>query len=172
MPKTFSSSTMVLSEETRERVEKLKGLGFIQVHWFEFVENIISNIKVLRDMMANTEGEYFVEDDKNINFEKIYSETNKSHTGVRFPCNFCVFKATTKGSLKTHIQSVQERIKYSCNQCDHQATRQGDLKTHIQSVHEKIKYSCNQCDHQATTQGNLKKHIQSIHVKIKYSCNQ
>ena len=50
---------------------------------------------------------------------------------------------------------------------DHQATRLESLKTHIQSVHEKIKYSCNQCDHQATTQSNLKKHIQSMHDKIR-----
>ena len=51
-------------------------------------------------------------------------------------------------------------------QCDYEATTQGSLKTHIQSVHEKIKYPCNQCGYQATQKGSLKRHIQSVHEKI------
>ena len=87
---------------------------FIQVRWFEFVKNIFSNIEVLTYMMANTEEEFFEEDDKtNINFENFNSESNKSHTGVKYPCNFCVYKATTKRSLKRHIQSIHEKIKFS-----------------------------------------------------------
>ena len=47
--------------------------------------------------------------------------------------------------------SSTKGVKFSCDQCDYKATRKGSLKTHIQSVHEKVRYSCNQCDHQAST---------------------
>ena len=78
-----------------------------------------------------------------------------------------IYQSATLRSLKTHIESVHEKIKYSCNQCDYQATQKGNLKTHIETVHEKVKYPCNQCGHQFSQQGYLKRHIQSVHEKIK-----
>ena len=97
------------------------------------LENVYSEESVSN--LGKVNGEYFEEDDKtNVKIEE------KGYTGKKYPCNWCVYKATTKGSLKTHVQSVHENIKYSCNQCDHQATEKGNLKRHIQSLHEKIKY--------------------------------
>ena len=77
------------------------------------------------------------------NFLIIHVVTNmNSQDGVNhFKCFNVLYLATKQGHLKTHIKS--EKIKYSCNQCDQQFTRQESLKTHNQSVHEKIKYSCN-----------------------------
>ena len=63
-------------------------------------------------------------------------------------------------------------MKYECNQCDHRASRKGDLTTHIQSVHEGVKYDCNQCDYKAAQQGSLTHHIQSVHEGVKYDCYQ
>ena len=71
----------------------------------------------------------------------------------------------TTSKLSTHKQVVHkgEGIKYPCSYCDFQATTKGNLKRHTQSVHEGIKYPCPHCDYQATTKENLKKHIRSQH---------
>jgi len=34
---------------------------------------------------------------------------------VKYHCNQCEFKATTKNSFKTHNMSVHENVKYHCN---------------------------------------------------------
>ena len=54
-------------------------------------------------------------------------------------------------------------IQYPCDQCEYKATKKGSLKSHIESVHEKVQYPCNQCEYKATQNGNLKRHIQTIH---------
>ena len=43
------------------------------------------------------------------------------------------------------------------------ATEKGSLKKHIESVHEKVKYPCHQCEYKATTKGNIQRHIQKKH---------
>ena len=41
-------------------------------------------------------------------------------------------------NLKIHIELVHENIKYPCNHCEYKATEKGNLKTHIESVNEKV----------------------------------
>ena len=62
-----------------------------------------------------------------------------------------------KSHLKTHIESVQEKVKYPCNQCGKQLTSKGNLKTRIESVHKKLKYPYYLCGKQFTLQSRLKK---------------
>ena len=92
-------------------------------------------------------GEQGYQDVTNENEEQIGDKSNKSKS-----CNICTKIYETHKSLKRHVQVVHTGIKYPCDWCVYKATTKGNLKTHIQSVHEKIKYSCNQCDHQSTTQ--------------------
>ena len=56
---------------------------------------------------------------------------------------------------------------YKCNECDYKATQKGNLKTHQNSVHGGITYKCKECDYQATKKGNFKKHEKSIHEGLK-----
>ena len=72
-----------------------------------------------------------------------------------YPCDPCQYKATEKGNLKKHIQSVHEKVKYFCDLCN----------KHVKSFHKRVKYSCDQCGKQFTQQGNLKTQIQSVHEK-------
>ena len=58
-------------------------------------------------------------------------------------------------------------VDYPCNQCEYKATKQGHLKTHIESVHEKVKYPCNQCGKQFTQEFTRKRHVESVHEKVK-----
>ena len=37
-----------------------------------------------------------------------------------------------------HIDSVHDTIKYDCNICEYKATERGHLKKHIESVHAKV----------------------------------
>ena len=59
---------------------------------------------------------------------------------------------------------------YKCNQCDHKATTKDSLKKHVDSIYEGVCYS--QCDHKATSKQNLKRGLESIHVGSKVSCSQ
>ena len=47
--------------------------------------------------------------------------------------------------LQTQIQKKSGEM-FSCNQCHSQFTTKGNLKTHIQSKHEGVKYTCNHCN--------------------------
>ena len=62
---------------------------------------------------------------------------------------------------------MHEKVKHPCNQCDYKATEKGSLKKHIESVHEKVKYPCHQCEYKATTKGNIQRHIQKKHFMHK-----
>ena len=73
--------------------------------------------------------------------------------------------------MRSHIESIHEKVKYPCGQCEYKATGKGHLKTHILAVHEKIKYPCQQCEYKATSKGSLKTHIESVHEKVKHPCN-
>ena len=68
-----------------------------------------------------------------------------------------------KGSLKTHIESIHDKIIYSCNQCEYKTNLKVNFKTHIESVHARSTYSCNQCEYKAALEESLKTHIESVH---------
>ena len=45
-----------------------------------------------------------------------------------------------KGSLRAHKQSKHEKIKYNCDKCHYKATTKQTLRIHKQSNHRGIKY--------------------------------
>ena len=57
--------------------------------------------------------------------EKIIKEL-KDDKGVKYSCDLCLYKATTKDSLTKHQQSIHV-LKYSCDQCEHKATEKEEL---------------------------------------------
>ena len=78
-------------------------------------------------------------------------------------CSQCHYKATKKGHLQTHQQSIHEGLKFPCSHCEYKATNKGALQTHIKSVHEGLKFPCTQCEYKASLKGALQTHIKSIH---------
>ena len=67
--------------------------------------------------------------------------------------SICQYKATRKGYLQKHMESIHNGQKFPCPQCEYKAAFKGNLQIHIKSVHE-----------------GLKKHIKSVHVKVKSEC--
>ena len=49
-------------------------------------------------------------------------------------------KASKKGQLLTHIESIRDGVKFPCEQCDYKATKKGQLLRHIKSTHEGLKF--------------------------------
>ena len=90
----------------------------------------------------------------------------------RYSCDQCDYKATHKGSLKRHIESVHGDKQYPCDKCDYKTAWKGNLKTHIDSVHGDVRYTCDQCDNKATQKGDVKRHIEYIHGDVRYTCDQ
>ena len=44
-------------------------------------------------------------------------------------------EANFAGHLKEHVESIHEGVRYSCDQCDYRATTKGNLKRHEMSKH-------------------------------------
>ena len=53
-------------------------------------------------------------------------------------------------NLQRHVESVHDGVKYSCESCDYKATTKGNLQRHVVSVHDGVKHSCEYCDYKAT----------------------
>jgi KRAB domain-containing zinc finger protein len=97
------------------------------------------------------------------------------HLGVKFDCLECDFKATTKGSLIKHVDTVHRGIrKFKCNECERSFSHYGNLARHIQSVHNKIRFVCTGkgCDNSYSRQGDLNNHIKSFHEGQEHRCDQ
>ena len=119
------------------------------------------------------------------------------HDGIVFGCDQCEYKASVKGNLKAHKESIHDgRVKFDCDQCGFKAATQQSLKSHkaykhdpdqIQSDHEGkrqkscknkvskrdgVKFDCDQCSHQATRPDSLKVHKAAKHGGIKFDCDQ
>ena len=63
-------------------------------------------------------------------------------------------------------------VRYPCDKCDYRDTTKGHLKEHVESIHEDVRYPCGQCDCRVTTKGNLKEHVRSIQEGVSYPCDQ
>ena len=66
--------------------------------------------------------------------------------------------ATTKRNLQLHVKSVHDGVKYNCERCDYKATTKSSLCmyiVHVQSIHEGVKYNCKICDYKATQASDL-----------------
>ena len=88
-----------------------------------------------------------------------YNTSDKEEGSQKHEEDQCEYES--KPNLKSH-----EDVQFSCDQCDYKATQKGSLKTHIDSVHGDVRYSCDQCDYKATWKGDLTRHIDSVHGDV------
>jgi len=84
-------------------------------------------------------------------------------------CQVCSKVFTSKGALKSHIQSVHMGIKqFKCDQCDYQCNGKKALEIH-KNVHlaeeEKEKFICDECGSGYSTLIQLKRHNRRVHQK-------
>ena len=61
---------------------------------------------------------------------------------------------------------------YSCDMCDYKATHKGIVDRHMDSVHGDVWHSCDQCDYKTKWKDNLKKHLDSGLPGHWYICDQ
>ena len=64
-------------------------------------------------------------------------------------CNECDYKKYID-NFKQHIKLIHEGVRYSCDQCDYKGTSKSHLTSHVKSIHEGVRYPCDQCDYKAT----------------------
>ena len=83
----------------------------------------------------------------------------------KFPCLYCEcdYKATRKGNLQSHINSIHDGQTFPCKHCGSEFTEKGSLKTHINSIHEGQKFPCSHCEYKAPRKGGLLRHIKTVH---------
>jgi len=92
------------------------------------------------------------------NIEPIISDPPQ----LRFPCEFpgCKYVAAQKRYLREHRQAIHEGIKYSCDMCDHRATTKSNLTKHKQLKHKFNKFfPCHQCEFIANSVSELTQHL-------------
>jgi uncharacterized Zn-finger protein len=110
-----------------------------------------------------------------VNAQGLRRHMDGVHFGVKFDCLECDYKATTKGNLTQHINTVHREIrKYECDRCESSFTQSGNLATHIQSVHNKIRFGCTVegCDKSYSQKRYLTNHIKSFHEGQEHRCDQ
>ena len=95
------------------------------------------------------------------------------HELVCYSCSQCYYKATTKGSLKKHVEPINESsTPVACDGCNFKGTTKGIFNKHVETIHEGVCYTCSQWDYKATTTPNLKRHVEAINELVCYSCKQ
>ena len=87
------------------------------------------------------------------------------HNGVKYNCEYCEYQATTKSSLRQHIQSIHNGVKHSGEFVIIKLIKKilfKDVQSQ-HSVHNAVKYNCHFCDYKASSHDNFRRHLQSIH---------
>ena len=128
---------------------------------------------------------------------------NIVHNGqLKFSCKQCNFKTGYGDSLKSHVESIHDKIRKSCTICSWKGngknlvkhkremhfkpnnehfkcdicrkeySRNDHLKTHKDRDHFGIRYPCPNCEFSSTSKGSLKIHISSKHEGKRYPCKQ
>ena len=95
-------------------------------------------------------------------------------SGVKYNCDLCEYKATHKGHLKEHVNSVHFKSNlFSYSVCDKKISYKNHRDSHFTSVNIKERHKCNQWDFESTTKSNLRGHVERIHtIRInKYPCD-
>ena len=93
---------------------------------------------------------------------------------VRFKCEECDYKCSSKCELNVHIKKVHDKIKdHECKECDSKFSTGGDLNQHIKAVHNKIKdHECKKCDYKCSSGYDLNKHIKTCTGKRNISSGE
>ena len=85
------------------------------------------------------------------------------HLKIRYKCDKCDSKLTSKPGLREHMKSVHEGVYYLCNICGIKATTNANLRGHLLGVHKMKFYSCDKCDFKSGRQPKLAKHVEEVH---------
>merc|ERR1712129_273821 len=94
------------------------------------------------------------------------------HEGKLYQCEYCDYKASQFRNLTIHKESVHLKAKLvKCDLCDYKSVKK-NMKTHKESIHDRIRHSCDQCDYKSAQAGLLRIHKQTQHEGIKYECDQ
>lgn len=58
------------------------------------------------------------------------------------------------------MHASHDNICYPCDQCDYKATRKGNLKVHVDSIHKGVQYLYAHCGYTSSTKNNFNRHMQ------------
>ena len=62
---------------------------------------------------------------------------------------FVILKHSTRGYLKVHSLAKHEGVKYDCQKCDDKGSSKLILIYHVRSEHDGVRFSCDECAYQA-----------------------
>ena len=93
------------------------------------------------------------------------------HLGIRYTCNKCERKFSTKVGLDAHNDTIHRKLKFSCQICGHQFMRKSSIPKHRQFKHEGLKHSCSVCQTTFSEKSSLKRHKEAVHDRILYKCS-
>ena len=98
-----------------------------------------------------------------------------------FPCTFCQHRASTRGSLKSHIDARHNpnRVKnFPCALCPKAYYVRSTLNLHVKEAHLKEKgYKCDKCSFATFSRDRLKRHVRRMHddegafTGSRFTCN-
>jgi hypothetical protein len=84
----------------------------------------------------------------------------------KYVCRDCdEFSTDERASLDAHY--FEHNIyRTKCEQCDYSHEYPSVLKSHVQSVHEKIRQKCNLCELTYATKSGVRRHVKNVHGPI------
>ena len=88
----------------------------------------------------------------------IKEHTEMKHSGIRFPCSSCPYRATSRRYLKFHEESQHSGIVRKCEQCDFETKSTLNLKKHEEVNHAGIRFACEYCTQVFRSKGQMKRH--------------
>ena len=96
----------------------------------------------------------------NLKFHK-----NTVHLAIQnCKCSLCNKAFGGKSNLLRHTRNIHEGIKHPCGECEFKASSSGSLYSHIKMVHRKvISFPCEYCPSGFTSRPGLKRHMESTH---------
>ena len=96
---------------------------------------------------------------------KLNEHIERLHNEQTYFCDICDFKCKLRKQLKEHNTRKHDDTfqKFKCDYCTYTADRKDYLKTHIQSLHDKVRFQCDICDYQATRKQYLTSHLEKKH---------
>ena len=80
-----------------------------------------------------------------------------------FLCPECQGVFRNRNHMMKHYRSEHEGIRYPCNFCDYRAKRLGHLKDHISAKHSEDIIKCDFCDFETKWKKQYRKHMKEYH---------